>query len=100
VIPSSFDVPIRASRVVDSAGSRDEPAAVVVCGDRIVAVGPDATGHAPVTQEFPAALLPPTRRVRAGRLGRRRMLGPEDAAAAGKVRAKSPKVVAEGPRRV
>src|SRR4051794_35484898 len=55
----SFDLVLRAGRVVGSANSREGPGAVAVCGDRIVSVGPDVTGGARVTQEYPDAVLLP-----------------------------------------
>src|SRR5262249_18483554 len=56
---SSFDLLIRAGRVVNTTGSWDGPGAVAVRGERIAAVGSDVPGPARVTWEFPDAILLP-----------------------------------------
>jgi dihydroorotase len=55
----SFDLLIRAGRVINPARTGDGPGAVAVRGDRIAAVGPDVTGPARVTLNYPNALLLP-----------------------------------------
>ena len=56
---SSFDLLIRAGRVVKPRGASDGPGAVAVRGERIVAIGQDVTGPARVTLAFPHAVLLP-----------------------------------------
>ncbi|NKB66347.1 MAG: amidohydrolase family protein [Candidatus Latescibacteria bacterium] len=54
-----FDLVVRAGRVFCSATELDGPGAVAICGDRIIAAGPDVGGPARTTLDFPDGLLLP-----------------------------------------
>lgn len=56
---SSLDLLIRAGHIVNPAGGWQGPGAVGVCRDRIAVVGPEVTGPAPITLEFPDGILLP-----------------------------------------
>ena len=55
----TYDLTIRAGRVVCPATGLDKPATVAVTGDRIVAVGDDINGTARHTLDFPDGMLLP-----------------------------------------
>ena len=55
----AFDLLIRAGRIFCADTGLDGPGAVAVQGDRIVASGPDVSGTAVLTLDYPDALLLP-----------------------------------------
>ncbi len=57
--PATYDLLIRAGRVVCPATGFDGPAAVAIRGDRIVEIGKDITGNSRQMIEYPAAVLLP-----------------------------------------
>ncbi len=55
----NYDVLIRAGRLVCPATGYDAPGAVAICGDRIVAVGPDVDGHSGHTIDDSSVIVLP-----------------------------------------
>ena len=55
----SYDLLISAGRIFCAETGLDGPGAVAVCGDRIAAAGPDVSGTASQSLDYPDALLLP-----------------------------------------